>query len=87
MDLSADGTDVNSGREKFESMRKDWNTPTVSGKTGKAGGKKARKWKTRELYDVLKDPHYRPFPRKVPLEQLVDVLIDVWESVCCRLNP
>lgn len=32
------------------------------------------------LYHELLCPQYKPFPRRVKLSKLVEVLVDVWES-------
>jgi Protein of unknown function (DUF4050) len=33
-----------------------------------------------ELYNELLAPRYTPFPRRVPLGELIEVLLDVWEQ-------
>jgi hypothetical protein len=33
-----------------------------------------------ELYNELLSPQYTPFPKRVKLSKLVEVLVDVWES-------
>lgn len=74
----------NTGLERWEQLRREWNTPTGDRQSTRSGRQKTRRGNSRELFDMLMEESDKPFPRRVPLDQLVDTLIDVWEKVSSR---
>eukprot|EP00190_Bangiopsis_sp_CCMP1999_P005065 CAMPEP_0198730350 /NCGR_PEP_ID=MMETSP1475-20131203/24171_1 /TAXON_ID= ORGANISM="Unidentified sp., Strain CCMP1999" /NCGR_SAMPLE_ID=MMETSP1475 /ASSEMBLY_ACC=CAM_ASM_001111 /LENGTH=97 /DNA_ID=CAMNT_0044493143 /DNA_START=267 /DNA_END=557 /DNA_ORIENTATION=+ len=68
----------NLGLERWEQLRREWNSPTVDKVPTRAERSRARRWRSRELFDVLMEGSEVTFPQRVPLEQLVDTLINVW---------
>lgn len=79
---------VNHGLEYWNQQRREWTTPSAEHQNKRPFGRYRDREASadnlepidgEELYNELLSPQYVAFPRPIPLGEIIEVLLDVWE--------